>query len=137
MDTLCERRAAAPLALLAICQTASGQNSLDLEEADARNAAYTIMMAAEEQFDCEIEEHSMRAIGNDSGARYVYFVTAEGDECREALLFATNMAARDNKLLFRQIERNSQPVEVPMILYDQQVLIHKVNPEIGEKEPQE
>jgi hypothetical protein len=129
-------RIAAPLAMLIVSQPVFGQNSLDLKEADARSAAYTIMIAAEERFDCEFEEHSLRDIGNEPSVRYLFYVSVEGDECREALIFATNMAARDDKLMFRQIEHSSEQIDDQLILYDQ-VLIHEVNPEIDNNEDPE
>jgi len=129
-------RIAAPLAMLIVSQPVFGQNSLDLKEADARSAAFTIMTAAEERFDCKFEEHSLRDIGNEPSVRYLFYVSVEGDECREALIFATNMAARDDKLMFRQIEHSSEQVDDQLILYDQ-VLIHEVNPEIDNNEDPE
>lgn len=129
-------RIAAPLAMLIVSQPVFGQNSLDLKEADARSAAFTIMTAAEERFDCKFEEHSLRDIGNEPSVRYLFYVSVEGDECREALIFATNMAARDDKLMFRQIEHSSEQIDDQLILYDQ-VLIHEVNPEIDNNEDPE
>lgn len=132
-----ETRIEAPLAMLILSESVLGQNSLDLEEADARSAAYTIMTAAEERFDCEFEEHSMRDVGSEPDVRYLIHVRAEGDECREALIFITNMAARGDKLIFRQVEDRIQRIANPLILYDQ-VLIHEVNPDIVDnKVPEE
>lgn len=132
-----ETRIGAALAVLILSEPVLGQNSLDLKEAVARDAAYTIMTAAEERFDCEFEEHSMRDVGSEPGVRYLFHVRTEGDECREAMIFITNMAARDDKLIFRQAEDRNQRIADPLIYYDQ-VLIHEVNPDIDEnKVPEE
>lgn len=126
---------AASVATLVLSCPASGQEALDLREADARNAAYEIMTAAEEQFDCELEEHSMREVGH--GVRYLFHVRAEGNECREALIFVTNQASRDDKLIFRQVADADQMSGDPLILYGE-VLIHEVNPETEDShEPEE
>lgn len=128
---------AAPLVTLLIAQPAFGQNSLDLKEAAARDAAYKIMRAAEERFDCDFEERSMQDIGNEPGVRYLFYVNADGDECHEALIFVANRAAQDDKIVFRQVDKSSERIVGPLI-YDNQVLIHEVNPEIGSnKDPEE
>jgi len=121
-----------PFAVLMLSQAVFGQNSLDLKEADARETAFNFMSAAEERFECEIEEHSMREIGTASDIRYLFRVRAEGDECDDALVFLTNMAAREDKLIFRQLESVGEQTGDPLIFHDQ-VLIHEVNPEIEDK----
>lgn len=125
-----------PFAVLMLSQAVFGQNSVDLRGADAREIAYKFMSAAEERFDCEIEQHSMREIGTESDNRYLFRVRAEGDECDNALVFLTNMAAREDKLIFRQLESVGEQTGNPLILHDQ-VLIHEVNPEIEEKKATE
>jgi hypothetical protein len=125
-----------PFAVLMLSQAVFGQNSLDLNEADTREIAYKFMSAAEERFNCEIEEHSMREVGARSSIRYLFHLKAEGDECDDALIFLTNMAAREDKLVFRQLESVDEQTGEPLILYDQ-VLIHEVNPEIEDKKATE
>ncbi len=78
----------------------------------------------------------MREIGTASDSRYLFRVRAEGDECNDALIFLTNMAAREDKLIFRQLESVEQQTGDPFILHDQ-TLIHEVNPEIEEKKATE
>lgn len=124
-------------------------NSLDLGEADARNEAYEIMSAAEAQFDCKLEEHSMQGIGNEPDVRYVFHVRTKGAECRAALVFATNLAARNDRILFRNLQQvdgeqsDSEPPGIrlnpmePFLLPDEQVLIHEVNPTIDGTAPPE
>jgi hypothetical protein len=119
-----------------LSQPVFAQNSLDLKEADARESAFNLMSAAEERFNCEIEEHSMREIGKESDNLYLFQVRTEGDECDDALLFLTNMAAREDKLIFRQLNKNYQRTDDPLILSGQ-VLVHEVNPEIEDKEAKE
>jgi hypothetical protein len=109
-------------------QPAFGQNELDLKEAEARDNAKNFMAEAEGQFECKFEEHEMREIGVSSANRYLLRIRAEGDECDDAMIFLTNISARDNKLIFRQVESPDQQEEEPMILFGQ-VLIHEINPE--------
>jgi hypothetical protein len=152
MTRVQEIRVAAPLVMLMLSQPVFGQNSLDLKEADARNAAYKIMSAAEERFDCEFEEYAMQDVGNAPDIRYIFHVTAKGNECREALVFATNMAARDDKVMFRQVQvedsnqqidhsllrcRRSHAAPGDLLICDGQPLIHEVNPEIDDNDPPE
>lgn len=122
---------AAPLAILTVSQPVLGQDSLDLNEAEARKSAYIIMTAAEERFACELEEHSTREIGNGPGLRYLVFVSAKGDECHEALIFIADMASQNDKVMFRQIDHSSEQMEqLEPLIFDDQILIHEVNPEI-------
>jgi hypothetical protein len=151
MTRVQETRVAAPLVMLMPSQPVFGQNSLDLKEADARNAAYRIMSAAKERFDCKFEEYTMQDVGNEPDVRYIFHVTAEGNECREALVFATNMAARDDKFMFRevQVEDSNQQMDHSLLrcrshaplgdllICDGQALIHEVNPEIDDTDPPE
>ena len=133
-----ETRVAAPLVMLMLSQPVFGQNSLDLKEAEARNAAYEIMSAAKARFDCEFEEHTMQDVGNEPDVRYVFHVTAEGNECREALVFATNMASRDDKVMFREVQVEDSGQQIgDRLIFDSQTLIHEVNPEIDDNDPPE
>jgi hypothetical protein len=93
----------------------------------------------------------MQDVGNEPDIRYILHVTAKGNECREALLLATNMAARDDKLMFRQVqvEDSNQQIDhsllrcrshVPpgdLLICDGQPLIHEINPEIDDNDPPE
>ena len=81
-------------------------------------------------------------------------VMTEGGECDDAMLFLTNIAAQDDKLIFRRAtavqegtgnlqilpgigqERIENRLILPGIVRDL-VLIHEVNPEIGDKEIKE
>lgn len=151
MTRALETRVAAPLVMLMLSQPVFGQNSLGLKEADARNAAHEIMSATEERFDCEFEEYAMQDVGNEPDVRYIVHVTVRGNECREALVFATNMTARDDKLMFRQVqvEVSDQQIDHSLLpcrrhvlgdlrICDDQPLIHEVNPEIDDNDlPQE
>jgi len=123
------------LSVLVLSQSVFGQNTLDLKEADARQAAYKFISVAEERFDCGIKEHSMLVIGDEPKILYVFRLSVEGDECEDALIFLASMAARDDQLLFRQISADYEIAD-PLIL-DSQVLIHEVNPEIEESEEEE
>ncbi len=105
MSRIRESCIAAFLATLTIFQPVLGQDSFDLNEANARDAAYTIMKAAEEGFDCELEEHSVRDIGNEQDLRYLFYLTANGDECHEAMIFIANMENQDDKVMFRQVDQ--------------------------------
>ena len=125
-----------PFAVLMLSQAVFGQNSLDLKEADAREIAYKFMSAAEERFNCEMEEHSMREVGAGPGIRYLFRLKAEGDQCNDALIFLTNTAAREDKLVFRQLENIDQQTGDPLIFFGQE-LIHEVNPEIEDKKATE
>ncbi len=125
-----------PFAVLMLSQAVFGQNSLDLKEADARETAFNFMSDAEERFNCEMEEHSMREVGAGSGIRYLFRLKAEGNECDDALIFLTNMAAREDKLIFRQLESLDPQVGYSSII-DDQILIHEVNPEIEDKKATE
>jgi hypothetical protein len=127
---------AAPLATLTICQPVLGRDSLDLNEADARDAAYTIMRAAEERFDCELEEHSVRDVGNEPDLRYLFYLSAKGDECHEAMIFLANMANQDDKVIFRQVDESREQLEQigDPVIFDDQILIHEVDPEIDNNE---
>ena len=133
-----ETRVAVPLVMLMLSHPVFGQNTLDLKEADARNAAYEIISAAKERFDCKFEEHTMQVIGNEPEVRYVFHVTAEGGDCREALVFATNAAARDDRLMFRevQVEDIGQPIG-DRLIFDSQTLIHEINPGTDDENPPE
>ena len=128
------RRSSAAIlsAMLMPTQPAFGQNALDLNEADARESAYKLIEAAQERFNCEIEEHTMRDIGHEPQVRYLFHIRAEGDECDDALTYLTNLAARDDLVIFRQVKSVDEQTDDPLILFGQ-VLIHEVNPE-GERE---
>ena len=121
------------LVVFAFAPVAFAQNNLDLKEAVAREAAYIYMSSAEEQFDCKFEEHSMRGIGKKPDERYLFQVKTDGDECGDALIFLTNLAAREDRLIFRQLYKNDQQTNDLPILPGQ-VLIHEVNPEIEDDE---
>jgi hypothetical protein len=151
MTRVQEARVTAPLVMLMLSQPVFGQNSLDLREADARNAAYKIMSAAEGRFDCKFEEYAMQDVGNEPDIRYILHVTAKGNECREALVLATNMAARDDKLMFRQVQVEDSNQQIghsllrcrrhvapgDLLICDGQPLIHEINPEIDDNDPPE
>ncbi|HLT90318.1 MAG TPA: hypothetical protein VKZ85_05165 [Woeseiaceae bacterium] len=131
------RRAMLLFVVLVLGRAASGQDFLDLHEAEARDEAYRILAAAEERFSCAFEEVSMRDIGNEPGTRYLVHVRADGDECREALVFVIQRAERGNRLIFRQA---ADPIgridDVPMFP-GEQVLIHEVNPNLEDEEAPE
>ena len=149
MTTVQETRVAAPLVMLMLSQPVFGQNSLDLKDTDARNAAHKIMSAAEERFDCKFEEYAMQDVGNEPDIRYIVHVTVKGNECREALVFATNMATRDDKLMFRQVQVEVSDQQIDhsllrcrrhvapgdLLICDGQPLIHEINPEIDDNDP--
>ena len=133
-----ETRVAVPLVMLMLSHPVFGQNTLDLKEADARNAAYEIISAAKERFDCKLEEHAMQGVGNEPDMRYVFHVTAEGGDCREALVFATNMAARDDKIMFRTVQvEDSTHRPGDRLIFDTQTLIHEINPGTDDENPPE
>jgi hypothetical protein len=148
-----EAPVAAPLVMLMLAQPVLGQNSLDLKQADARNAAHTIMSVAEKRFDCRFEEYAMQDVGNEPNIRYIFHVTTKGDECGEALLLVTNMATREDRLLFREVQvedskqqvdhsllqcRRSHAPHGDLLICDDQLLIHEVNPEMdGNDLPEE
>jgi len=128
------------LAALTISQPVLGQDSLDLNEAEARHAAYTIMRAAEERFDCELEEHSVREIGNEPDLRYLFYLSAKGDECHEAMIFISGIANQDDKVMFRQVEQSGDQLEQigDPLIFDDQILIYEVNPGTDDnKKPEE
>ena len=137
MTTIQRGRFSIPLAVLILTQPAFGQDTLDLKKADARESAYNLIEAAQERFKCEIEEHTMRDVGHEPQIRYLFHIRAEGDECDQALVYLTNMAARQDVVIFRRLESIDDRSGDPLILFGQ-VLIHEVNPEIEEeKAPEE
>ena len=141
-------------AVFVLSQPVLAQNSLDLQDATAREVAFNLMSDVEQRFSCEMQEHSMRTIGKESDNRYLFMVMTEGEECDDAMLFLTNIAAQDDKLIFRRAtavqegtgnlqilpgigqERIENRLILPGIVRDL-VLIHEVNPEIGDKEIKE
>ena len=134
------RRCLLPLTVLVFSSPVVAQDRLDLREADARESAYQLMSAAEQRFDCAFEEHSMEEIGVRSDMRYVVQVRTEGDDCREALTYLANLAAREDKLLFRHAPqpRVADEGDAPVMILRQD-LVHEVNPDIEEdvEEPEE
>jgi hypothetical protein len=141
---------AIPFLLLMLSQPVFGQNSMDPRQADAENAASKIISAVEQRFDCKLEEYAMQNVGIEPNVRYIFFVKTEGADCRQALIVATRIAEQGDKLMFRQmqVEANSQRTTSPstplhdsthrfqkinnLLIYDDQVLIHEVNPKIDD-----
>lgn len=116
-----------------LSQAVVGQNNLDLKEADVRESAHTLMAAAEERFDCTIEEQSMREI--DSGL-YIVRLKAEGDECNDAMVFLTSMTVREDEIVFRRLESTDDLPGDPLI-FPSPVLVHEVNPETESERTEE
>ena len=78
---------------------------LDIDEADARGAARQFYARAEDRFDCEVHEQSMRQLGDSNTTLYLFRVRTTGDECEGVLTFLTELAAREGQddLVFREV----------------------------------
>ncbi len=133
MSTHIRNRISITSALLAIAQPVFAQSGLDMQEADARGTAQEFISSAEDRFECEIEEYSMRELGSGTEIRYLFRLKVNGDECNDALKYLTNLAARDDELLFRKLDSVADSNRDPVILLGQE-LIHEVNPEIDDGE---
>ena len=61
-------------AVFVLSQPVLAQNSLDLQDATAREVAFNLMSDVEQRFSCEMQEHSMRTISKESDNRYLFMV---------------------------------------------------------------
>ncbi len=138
------------LALNALVQSAFAQGKSVLAEVDARAAAMEMMAQAEAQFECKLEEYSMEELGQGPDI-YLFRLDVAGDECSNALVYLTNLALRNDKLLFRKSEKaNSPNDDIPIVpsvgpnealiipsFAPNQVLIHEVNPPVDLKDDEQ
>ncbi len=75
----------------------------------------------------------MRELGSGTENRYLFRLKVNGDECKDALKYLTNLPARNDELLFRRLDSVADSNRDPVILLGQE-LIHEVNPEIDDGE---
>jgi hypothetical protein len=106
---------------------------LDIKEAEARGTAMKYISSAEERFECVIDERSMRKLGGEAGTQFLFLVNAKGDDCNSALVYLTKLAAREDKLLYRQVAQSVDSGTGPLTPPGQE-LIHEVNPGIEDSD---
>ncbi len=127
MSTFLGRIGRISVILFLISQFAYGNIDSDLKQSDARGVALEMIEAAEYRFECELEEHSMKVLGSGDDTRYLFRLSTVGDDCDDALLYLTNLAARKDRIIFRALEMPSPPANERPIPGNQD-LIHEVDP---------
>lgn len=110
--------------------TAFPQNTLDLAEADARDAAYSLISQVEKHFECDLDEESMRRLGDE---RFIVRVTASGEDCDDAMTYLVTLADQTDELVFRRGDDPNQPQE-PVPFFPNNALILEVNPELDDED---
>lgn len=120
------------VALLAAATTmaipSAAQDRISLTDAVARNEAFEYLEAAEERFECKLEERDLRPLYSMGDGYYVVLVAANGDGCRDAMAYLADVTNDpDSRVLIRQ-HVDSNPVDLVMSIGPP--LIHETNPEI-------
>ena len=118
-----------------LLSTAHAQNPLDLQEADARDAAYALMDRVHESFACRFEEASMGELGIE---RFLVELNATGDDCDAAMTHLVKLADRGSGLIFRRTgNTGGTPTDAPSEtrpILPPNALIHEVNPDVDAAE---
>ena len=113
-------------------QSVIAQEDLNLEEAEARATAIDLISVSEAKFDCKFTEASMKKLGRGSDILYLFRLYMNGEDCNEALVYLSDLAAHDSRIIFRSIEDKTLITLDRRLRPSDQELIHEVNPEIDD-----